>query len=99
MLFICYHLPLATTRCNAIILCAMCIVTLERIVVLVPAWDKGLIRYFDIFHYWSHGSNLHFRKTDKLSEGGDIRVCPTLGSGFSRYRVMVSSQGVLSRNN
>ena len=45
------------------------------------------------------GSRLRFRKTEKLSEGEEICVRPTRGSGFSRYRLMVNSQGVLSGKN
>ena len=37
--------------------------------------------------------------TEKLSEREEVRVIPTRGSGFSRYRVMVNSQGVLSGQN
>ena len=64
----------------------------------IPAWDKGLIRYFGIFHDRGPISNLWFWKPEKILEVEDTRVHPTLGSGFSRYRVMVDSQGVLSRN-
>ena len=64
----------------------------------IPAWDKGSIRYFGIFHDWNFGSNLRFQNPEKLLEGEDIRVRPTFDSGFSRYRVMVNSQGVLARN-
>ena len=32
----------------------------------VPEWDKGSIRYFDIFHDQSIGSILSFRKPDKI---------------------------------
>ena len=43
----------------------------------VPAWDKGSIRYFGIFHYQALGSNLWFQNPEKLLEGGDIyMVCP-----------------------
>ena len=64
----------------------------------IPAWAKVLIRYFGIFHDRGPISNRCFKKPEKLLEVEDIRVQPTLGSGFSRYRVMVDSQGVLSRN-
>ena len=70
-----------------------------KINLLIPAWAKGLIRYFVIFHYRATGSNLRFRKHKKLLEGEDIHVRPTLSSRLSRYQVMVNSQGVLSRNN
>ena len=63
----------------------------------VPAWAKGLIRYFVIFNDRAPGSNLHFRNPEKLSEGEDIRVWFTLGNGFSHNRVMVNYQGVLLR--
>ena len=41
------------------------------------------------------GSRPRFRKTEKLSEGEEICVRPTRGSGFSHYQVMVNSQGVM----
>ena len=37
--------------------------------VSVPAWDKGLIRYFGIFHDRFLGLNLRFRNPEKLLEG------------------------------
>ena len=40
----------------------------------VPAWAKGLIRYFSIFYDQVLDSNLHFRKPEKMSEGEDTRV-------------------------
>ena len=55
--------------------------------------------YFCIFHDRDLGLNLRFLKPEKLLEGGDIRVRPMFGSGFSRYQVIVNSQGVLSRKN
>ena len=38
-------------------------------------------------------------KYNKLSEGEELRVGTTCGSRFSRYRVMVNSQGVMSGKN
>ena len=40
----------------------------------VPAWAKGLIRYFSIFHDRILGLNLHFRKPEKLLEEEDTSV-------------------------
>ena len=65
----------------------------------VPEWDKGLIRYFSIFYDQALGLNLHFWKPQTLSEGEDILFHPTLSSVFSRYWVMIKSQGVISRKN
>ena len=65
----------------------------------VSARAKSLIRYFGIFHDRAPGSNLRFKNPEKILGGEDIRVQPTLGSGLSRYRVMVNSWGVLSSKN
>ena len=46
-----------------------------------------------------HENILRFQNHEKLLEGEDIHVMPTIGIGLSRYRVMVNSQGVLSRKN
>ena len=43
------------------------------------------------------GLNQRFRNPEKLSEGEETRVKQTRSSRFSHYRVMVNSQGVLSR--
>ena len=67
--------------------------------IIFYAWDKGLIRYFSIFHYRYLGSNLHPQNPEKILEGKHIRFWPTLSSGLSWYRVMVNSRGVLSRKN
>ena len=56
----------------------------------VPAWDKGLIRYFVIFHDRSLGLNLHFQNPEKNLEGYIYVLRPTRGSGLPRYRVMVN---------
>ena len=45
------------------------------------------------------GSNPRFQKHEKILEGEETCVRQTRGSRFSCYRVMVSSQGVLSGNN
>ena len=45
------------------------------------------------------GSNLRFRKPEKLLDGEETRGRQTHGSVFSRYRVMVNSQVVLSGKN
>ena len=65
----------------------------------VPSWAKDSIIYFGIFHDQSLGSNLWFRKPEKLLWGVNIYVCPTLDSGFWYYRLMVNSQGFISRKN
>ena len=65
----------------------------------VLACAEGFIRYFSIFYDQALDLNLHFQSHEKLSEGEDVRVWPTLGSGSSSYRVMVSSQGILPRKN
>ena len=53
--------------------------------------------YFDIFHDQAIGSNLRFRNPENILEGEDIRVRPTLGSGFSRYQGNGKLLGFLSR--
>ena len=65
----------------------------------VPEFAKGSIIYFGIFHDRTLGSNLRFWKPEKLLEGEDIRVQPTLVSALSRYQAMVNYQGVMSRKN
>ena len=45
------------------------------------------------------GSNLHFQNPEKLSEGDELCVSPTLGSDISRYQVIVNYQVVFSGNN
>ena len=40
----------------------------------IPAWDKGLIRYFGMFHNLDSGSDLHFKEPEKISEGGNKNV-------------------------
>ena len=65
----------------------------------VPAWAKGPIRHFYIFHDQALGSNLRFQNPEKLLEGEDIHVRPNCGSGFSRYRAMVNYAGVCSLAN
>ena len=64
---------------------------------LVPEWDKGSIIYFVIFNDRALGSNLHFLKPEKIWKGKIHVFRPTHGSGLSRYRVMISSKGVLLR--
>ena len=44
------------------------------------------------------GSNLHFRNSEKLLEGGDLCVRLTSNSA-SCYQIMFNSPGVLSRHN
>ena len=45
------------------------------------------------------GSNLRFRKPEKISEEEETGGMQTCGGGFSHYRVMVNSQDVLSGQN
>ena len=68
-------------------------------VLCVSSCYKGSIRYFGIFNNRALGSNLRFRNPEKILEGEDIRVWPTLDSVFSCYGVMVRPNGVLSRKN
>ena len=63
----------------------------------VPAWAKGSIRYFGIFHDHIIGSRPHFQNPENFQKGG-IHACRlTRGSGFSCYRVIVKSPSVLLR--
>ena len=63
----------------------------------VPAWDKGSIRYFGIFHDQVLDSRPHFRNPENFQKGKIYVFRPTRGSGFSRYRVMVKYMGVMLR--
>ena len=63
----------------------------------VPEWAKGPIRYFGIFHDRVLGSRQHSWKHENSRKGKIYVFSPTRVSGFSRYRVMVKSPGVLLR--
>ena len=87
------------TSISPLVIKAIILLILIHMKLQVTALDMGQIRYFGIFHDLPPGQNLCFRKPEKISKGEDVRVWPTRSRGLSRYRVMVNSQGVISRNN
>ena len=62
----------------------------------VPAWAKGFDQDTLVFStIRAAGSIPQFQKPEKLLEGEIAVLSPKRGSGFSRYRVIGQSQGVM----
>ena len=56
--------------------------------------NQLIMIFWHIFHDQSPGSNLYFRIPEETTKGVNIHVRTKIGSGLSRYQVMVNCPGV-----